>query len=756
MGIRGFTSFVDSNNNRLLQDHNLHCTRVVIDGNNFYHFLYQYLHVKHHYGGDYDVFYKKVKEIFQMFEECDIKPFIVFDGGYEADGKKLKTTLTRAKNRIHLAGFISHGGRGRILPILAYETFKTVLVDMGVPYIVCDFEADSQIVKLANHWHCPVMSNDSDFFVFDLRGGFILFDYVDFRLASPEDPQTGKTYHCLSVQLYHIDHFAKEFPGFDKTLLPVIAVLLGNDFIESSLFENFFHTLKSAWSKSLPQRHQRLAAILSWCEDYRSWEDAVEKILTYVPKESRDNLRLLIHRCIRFYIDLEESFSLSDFFDSDSNTALQQRTDEIKSYNGSLSPSWFISAHRSGAIHPFFLNTVVLHRNVLLTQVENMKVASSYSTSERIRQVMYGILLKDDSCTPIDNLSGRSQDTHVLEYTRDESKNLKKTLLESINSLPNFGQLPGLSQLGNISTGQRVDMILEVLSVPNTFLELWSPPLQLLACVIVYWILQSQPRVTRYHYHALLVCIILLQSKTRIRQLKQNSRHYKHEQETDEVSKDDILSSTSNEGLSDPKMQSKQSCQKADPISQICVQSACEKATESQLTQFLQKVDKHHAKFAPVTKCSPVESAITHGSSQFQACLLDCLHLNQLLQSPLEHPRPHTFFSGVFLYNFTKELRSRSKPLSYISDILGPKSPMSAVFTQMESLISKHIGEDCFQETGTGKKNSKKKGKKKGDRKKTDYAKSDVCSENSDNDLPEMVQAACELDNRFSCLLLDV
>ncbi|XP_067652566.1 single-strand DNA endonuclease ASTE1-like [Haliotis asinina] len=754
MGIRGFTTFVDGNNTRLLQDYNLHSTRVVIDGNNFYHFLYQYLHVKHCYGGDYDVFYKKVTDIFQLFEECDIKPFVVFDGGYETDGKKLKTTLSRAKNRIHLAGIISHGGRGKIMPILAYETFKTVLDDMGVPYVVCDFEADTQIVKLANHWQCPVMSNDSDFCVFDLKGGFILFDYVDFRLVSPTDPESGKTFYCLSVQLYHIDNFAKEFPGFDKGFLPVVAVLLGNDFIESSLFENFFSSLKSACYKSLPQKHRRLVAILDWCEDFKSWEDAVEKILTYVPNESRESARLLMHRCIRTYTDLEESFSLSDFFDSDTDAALHQRTDEIKTYNGSQFPSWFISAHRQGAIHSFCLNTVALHRNFLLTQVEKLDVASAYSTSERIRQVAYGILLKDYSSAHSDNQSVASMATHVLEYTRDERKNLKKTLLEAICSLPSFGQLPGLCELVDISAGQRVDLMLEALSVPKSFLELWSPSLQLLACVIVFWINQSRPKVTRHHYHAILVCVILLQSKLRIRQLKQDSRHYK--QETDKVSRDNVSNSSST-CLGDYYTQSKHPCHEEESTSsQICVKSACEKATESQLTQFLQKVDKHHAKFAAVTHANPVDASITHGTSQLQACLFDCLHLNQLLQRPLEHPQPHQFFSGVFLYNFTKELRSRSKPLAYIYEILVPKSPMSAVFAQMESLFSEHISQDCFQETGTGKKNSKKKAKKKGDKKKkAEYAKSDVCSDNSDNDLPEMVQAACEVDNRFSCLRLD-
>lgn len=34
----------------------------------------------------------------------------------------------------------------------------------------CPFEADREIACLALQWNCPVLTNDSDFYIFDLPG----------------------------------------------------------------------------------------------------------------------------------------------------------------------------------------------------------------------------------------------------------------------------------------------------------------------------------------------------------------------------------------------------------------------------------------------------------------------------------------------------------------------------------------------------------------------------------------------------------
>lgn len=53
MGILGLTTFIN-NNAQITEDFSLHSTKVVIDGNSLYHFLYDKDKLDFLNGGDYD------------------------------------------------------------------------------------------------------------------------------------------------------------------------------------------------------------------------------------------------------------------------------------------------------------------------------------------------------------------------------------------------------------------------------------------------------------------------------------------------------------------------------------------------------------------------------------------------------------------------------------------------------------------------------------------------------------------------------
>ena len=52
-------------------------------------------------------------------------------------------------------------------------------------------------------------------------------------------------------------------------------------------------------------------------------------------------------------------------------------------------PYWLVTRVREGRVPAMVLNTVVLHRVILLTQVERMAEASAYDTSLNLRRVMH-------------------------------------------------------------------------------------------------------------------------------------------------------------------------------------------------------------------------------------------------------------------------------------------------------------------------------------------------------------------------------
>lgn len=55
-----------------------------------------------------------------------------------------------------------------VLPLLLKTLFIGVLKEFGVDVIQCQYEADGDIASLARGLKCPVVSNDSDFYVMDI------------------------------------------------------------------------------------------------------------------------------------------------------------------------------------------------------------------------------------------------------------------------------------------------------------------------------------------------------------------------------------------------------------------------------------------------------------------------------------------------------------------------------------------------------------------------------------------------------------
>lgn len=373
MGIHGLTSFID-NNPHLLKDHCLHNCRVIIDGNNFYHFMYSYCKVRFEFGGDYDVYERKVRMIFSTFKACNIEPFVVFDGAYTIDGRKYQTTISRARDRIYTAQRISNGQRGVLIPCLTQITFRQTLDMMNIPHVTCDFEADNQIVALANQWNCPVISNDSDFYIFDLVGGFIPLDYIDFRPKPCGEVENSPELYLL-VQFYHVDEFISCFPSLKRSVLPLFATMVGNDYMDSKAFEMFYNKKKktpklNSRRYSASKKHGKITAILYWLEDKGECEELIPQVMSFIRRECRQKVEKLLMNSICGYKETHsfESFNLKEFFEG-KHDAVTLSKELLLDYNCNTLPDWFVHALRCGKIPVFLLNVILLHRVILQTQV---------------------------------------------------------------------------------------------------------------------------------------------------------------------------------------------------------------------------------------------------------------------------------------------------------------------------------------------------------------------------------------------------
>ncbi|KAL3858973.1 hypothetical protein ACJMK2_009218 [Sinanodonta woodiana] len=732
MGIRGLTAFID-NNPQFLQDYKLRDTRVVIDGKNFYFFLYDFFNIACHYGGDYNVFCKRVRQVFSHFRTCNISPYLVFDGGYEPSDRKLATVLARASKRRYIASFISHGGGGNILPLLTYEAFCNVVKEMDIPHVSCVYEADDQIAALANDWNCPVLSNDSDFYVFDLKGGFIPLDYIDFNLCSVKSHEdvgkSGESDHYLQVKIYHTDNLVKSFNGLDKTVLPLLATLLGNDYVDRTSFEAFYKKIKypkhSTKHLVLPKKHRHLIGLMHWLNCLSSIESGLEQVLELTPKDKRDVLKDTILRSMEGYTNnyTYKYLNLVKFFTERDTTELAEMG-ELCDYYGNPLPAWFTTALRTCQIPIVLQNVAVLHRVILNCQVEQMTETSASRCSAKVRQIVYGLVMSSNdgrSATKSNTVGKGSRDISVEEYDR-EMKNLKKFYMEPIKEIPGCEDAPSLEEIPKLSQNHRQDIIFSSLGIPRDILIDNMMPLSLVFFAIWIWVQNSVPKISLNHLKAYIVNLIML--------------HLKDWRD-------------GNGKVSEPR-------EMLDSQFHLVFRELSEKDLNqlwTNLEKFLKKQEH--------TKKNPIEPDVIHGYSQLQACLHDMICLNRLLLCPFPTPCLELIFNGTFLYSFCRELHCRINPDLYITELLLKNNPVLHLYHNLLTALTRVVPLQFVEQSVPHKKkncgkNAKKKRKKEENLLEKAKLESSTCTETAEIETNVVsVEINCPIDNRFSLLNLD-
>lgn len=235
MGISGLSQFVQAHSSIGTRvDWNPSTTikdRFFFDGNAFAHQLRQdWLH-----GGNYAKIAQIVTETIAQLKVAGIEPVFLFDGALPED--KISTRKNRKNNSIKSCTLVmtqlDQINRGLVYvdPSLflispwTLEVVIQILRDLQVRLQVCDFEADGELVRLAEKENGYVVSKDSDMFVYPRIGkGYIPLDSL--RVNKP-----------VTAQVFHPDRLARLLK-LDTGDLPLLGALMGNDYMEKKIWRS--------------------------------------------------------------------------------------------------------------------------------------------------------------------------------------------------------------------------------------------------------------------------------------------------------------------------------------------------------------------------------------------------------------------------------------------------------------------------------------------------------------------------------------
>lgn len=271
MGVKGLATLLDSHR-EIYRDVRFRQRRLVIDGCNLIYQLYFQSGLDQNHGGEYAAFEELIEKFIKALRECLITPYVVMDGGTDQTDKKLETLTQRAKDRARRAHQAMVSGRQEnILPQMFKLVFKQTLTRLQIPLAQCFGEADQEIAALANEWECPVLSNDSDFYIFDLPAGLLPISHFQWQAVKKSGSQS-----YIPCKSYNASSFCTLF-NIQRQLLPIFAALAGNDYVKLQKMESSISWAQfSRESSGTPGHH--LEGLIGWLRGFQQPQEALEAV----------------------------------------------------------------------------------------------------------------------------------------------------------------------------------------------------------------------------------------------------------------------------------------------------------------------------------------------------------------------------------------------------------------------------------------------------------------------------------------------
>lgn len=455
MGIPRFTSFVDNTFTGWQREEIT--GNLIIDGYSMCYNLYSF---DWSHGGQYPEYQGKVAQFFILMRQCGITPIVVLDG---IDYKEEKThTILRRRSEViktihkytasiqkrNIEAVVDH-----ILPPLAFSVFITVMIDLKVKFIVADGEGDVCIYQLANAYSCPVLSADSDFLMYKLKGGYIPFNRFHWE-ASP-----------INAEVFYYRAFCEQFKFKDESIRLIIAAIAGNDFLPGVDSTRFMSHVARKVAMETKGRN-RLISVVRYVQLYESLEDFVDQIESMVCLENDEKKQLR-----------ENCQEMQKVYDSDDITTLEimNKKTELLAFNSEALPEWVLKQFREGNFFSTIMEALVVGRSILGIFIDDTTIESCIHASLPIRQFIYG-------------LTGSSLVTeHYREGLEVVGKGIHSS--DSINGRP----LPSLDRIPTLGVVNREHLLYAILGCDFYPFQSLGNYWKLVMAATMFWCQNTKP-----------------------------------------------------------------------------------------------------------------------------------------------------------------------------------------------------------------------------------------------------------------------
>lgn len=651
MGIKGLTGYVTQNSNNSMKQFELHDTDLVIDGDSTAYQLYcnRFSPRNCCFSGDYDRYGMLIKSFFDMLLECNIKPIFIFDGGY--DDRKMNTIEQRMKERIKIGGSIDTVSKDILFPLFLGDLFKNIAVQYNFPVIRCDYEGDLESANIAKALNCPVLSNDSDFYIFDV----LYIPFTSLKQPIRKILLKGQCYSYIPCEVFVTEKFLK-FLKLPKDKLPLFATLLGNDYVDRrNLSQLFGRDVNDRRYGSHNRNFRYIEMLASWLRQEKSINTAIEKVLS-LRKFDRDKIEKDLQETMNGYICKSSKYMIYIQFEHEPKETNREFPINIECNLDKSFLEVFLSNSRRCLYPSCFMNMLIQNTYYIRPQVEDHGLESSHTLSIEIISAINQIL--------------KNPTEPLRFYTRIQT-DLKEQLVPFYPDT-----VPTYLDVQNMSLEAREKLLLDILHINRSFVEgaLNNFPNSWKLYVISIKYMCDKSAMNWSLIQPILLCKLLLEYVDKQIGFYRDSKKF-NDKFKPEVCK--ILFEKS----------------KCETIvdSEISVGSAIDSITYADcLIAQKNLISFFEMNQDLVFSAKTFNRRIVHALSQFQSCFYQIGFLNNLLKSPYEKCPISECFNGTFIYNMTRDLR-RNTDEDYISFLLQNAASLLTCFKSMIGNLKTYI-----------------------------------------------------------------
>jgi hypothetical protein len=288
---------------------------------------------------------------------------------------------------------------------------------------------------------------------------------ISFEKDEEKENEDDSPNYYFPVKIYKLDTFIDYYNKtklsktnrnlkLNKIMLPIFAILLGNDYVDQSTFRSLLNTFESSnnnmkfkgLKKSVAKRKDIcFHRLLEWLAKYDdNVEQCVETMLKFVKKDLHEQIKFYVEESIKEYMCLKPSASLffknliikklDKRFQFDPDLLIKESpillTQDMTTYNGHLIANDFLNYFLECKLNRFCLD-VLIHRKVIFRcQLEVAEWPSTYLSSISIRKFFYSILIKNYELLKDDETT-----CTIREYLRYQNQIKVYDILIDTNSI---------------------------------------------------------------------------------------------------------------------------------------------------------------------------------------------------------------------------------------------------------------------------------------------------------------------------------